>query len=222
LFVKKGRGSHLLELEFEPAIDEPSFYVSPRTGKDTTSWLWKHTSTKKEVRRFPTANGKGWDTGVLSTALQRLNPRTERVSFLRGQLVLRLNSKHGQAHTEVVTAVPVDEEKQLTQWVRCVLFAVDANCATAALRGMTATRFFQSLDPLHTPPHRLAFMRLVRLLEQAVFREYKRIVSDNFLLYGTNFASTNSDFYTNRERREKFGALVSNMLATTYSFEVSR
>jgi hypothetical protein len=64
-------------------------------------------------------------------------------------------------------------------------------------------------------------MRLVRLLEQAVFREYHRIVNDNALLYGTDFVSTNSDFYTNKERRESFGCLVSNMLAQQYHLEVS-
>jgi hypothetical protein len=59
-------------------------------------------------------------------------------------------------------------------------------------------------------------MRLVRLLEQALFREFKRIVADNALLYGSDFISTNSDFYTNRERRESFGCLVANMLAQKY------
>jgi hypothetical protein len=81
-------------------------------------------------------------------------------------------------------------------------------------------RFFRCLDPSHTPPHRVAFMRILRLLEAAVFRELKRLVSDNFLLYGSNFASTNSDFYTNTERRESFGCLVANMLAPLYHFEV--
>jgi hypothetical protein len=81
-------------------------------------------------------------------------------------------------------------------------------------------RFFQSLDPLFVAPHRVAFMRIIRLLEQAVFREYHRIVKDNVLLYGTDFVSTNSDFYTNKERRESFGCLVGNMLAQQYVLEV--
>jgi hypothetical protein len=64
-------------------------------------------------------------------------------------------------------------------------------------------------------------MRITRLLEKAVFREYHRIVADNALLYGTDFASTNSDFYTNKERRESYGCLVANMLAQQYLFKVS-
>jgi hypothetical protein len=64
-------------------------------------------------------------------------------------------------------------------------------------------------------------MRITRLLEKAVFREYHRIVADNALLYGTDFASTNSDFYTNKERRESYGCLVANMLAQQYIFKVS-
>jgi hypothetical protein len=59
-------------------------------------------------------------------------------------------------------------------------------------------------------------MRIVQLLEQAVFREYHCIVNDNVLLYGTDFVSTNSDFYTNKERQELFGCLVANMLVQQY------
>lgn len=87
-----------------------------------------------------------------------------------------------------------------------------------ALQGRFAKHFFSSLDKMHIPPQRIAFMRIVRLLDKAVFREYKSIVSDNFLLYGKNFVSTNSDFYTNSERRESFGCVVSNMLAQRYKF----
>ena len=113
---------------------------------------------------------------------------------------------------------------ELCQWiktqVRGVMFCVEANCATVCLHGRSALRFFRSLDPLHTPPHRIAFMRLVRLLEQAISRELKRILSDNILLYCSNFVSTNSDFYTNKERQETFRCLVANMLAQVYVFEV--
>ncbi len=63
-------------------------------------------------------------------------------------------------------------------------------------------------------------MRILRLLEEAVFREYRRIVCDNARLYGGDFASTNSDFYTNKERRESFGCLVGNLLAQRYHFQV--
>jgi hypothetical protein len=74
----------------------------------------------------------------------------------------------------------------------------------------------------HVPPHSIAFMRIIRLLEKAVFREYKRIIADNLLLYGSNFVSTNSDFYMNSERRESFGCLVANTLAQRYIMEVRR
>jgi hypothetical protein len=67
----------------------------------------------------------------------------------------------------------------------------------------------------------LEHMRLTQLLEQAVFREYHRLVTDNALLYGSDFASTNSDFYTNKERRETYGCLVANMLSQQYVFKVS-
>ena len=58
-------------------------------------------------------------------------------------------------------------------------------------------------------------------MEKAIFREYKRIIVDNALLYGKNFVSTNSDFYTNKERRESYGCLVANMLYHRLLLEVS-
>ena len=90
------------------------------------------------------------------------------------------------------------------------------------MQGNYAKHFFSSLDPLHIPPHRLAFMRIVRLLDRAILREYKLITNDNFLLYGSNFVSTNSDFYTNSERRESCGCLVGNQLAKRYVFHDGR
>jgi hypothetical protein len=101
------------------------------------------------------------------------------------------------------------------------MFCIEANCATICLKGKNALGFFQSLDPLYVPPHRIAFMCIVRLLEQAVTREYHCIVKDNVLLYGTDFVSTNSDFYTNKERCESFGCLVANMLAQQYVLDLS-
>jgi hypothetical protein len=101
------------------------------------------------------------------------------------------------------------------------LLGIESNCATVSLQGTHAIRFFRILDPGHMPPHRVAFMRLTRLLEQAVCREFHRIVRDNALLYGLDFALPNSDFYTNKERGENFGCLVSNMLLQQYVFKVS-
>ena len=107
-----------------------------------------------------------------------------------------------------------------TLQVMSAMFCIEANCATVSLHGNLALRFFRSLDPSYSPPNRLAFMRIVRLLDQAVMREYRRIISDNAILYGSNFVSSNSDFYTNKERRESFGCLVANTLAQQYVFEV--
>ena len=101
------------------------------------------------------------------------------------------------------------------------MFCVEANCASSSIQGRFALSFFRSLDPTHVPPQRIAFMRLIRLLEHAVYREYHRIVMDNAILYGGNFASSNSDFYTNKERQESYGCLVANMLAQQYILAVS-
>ena len=142
-------------------------------------------------------------------------------AYKRAMRIVQLNSKKKAAQI-AGSEVPVIARKDLVlQWVRAVLFSIDSNCATSCLQGSFALRFFQCLNKMHTPPYRVAFMRIVRLIQQAVFREYKRIICDNALSYGSKFVSTNSDFYTNSERRQSFGCIVSNMLAQRYVLKVS-
>jgi hypothetical protein len=102
------------------------------------------------------------------------------------------------------------------------MYAIEGNGAAASLQGNFAKRFFRHLDPLHTPPQTVPFMRIVRLLDQAVSREYKRLINNNVIWLGSSFASTNSDFYVNPERRETYGAVVSNMVCDRYLFKEGR
>lgn len=94
--------------------------------------------------------------------------------------------------------------------------------AALALQGPAAKRFMRHLNPLHTPPQNVPFMRMVRLLDLAFHREYQRLIDDNVLWLGSRFASTNSDFYQCPERREAYGCIVSNMNATKYIFKDGR
>jgi hypothetical protein len=106
--------------------------------------------------------------------------------------------------------------------VKAVLFSVEANIAAIALHGTMAKLFFRQLFPLHTPPQNLPFMRIVRLLDLAFFREYKRLIDENVLWLGSSFASTNSDFYQCPERREAYGCIVANMCSKQYVFKDGR
>ena len=83
--------------------------------------------------------------------------------------------------------------------MKAVLFTDEAGIAALALQGTFAKRYARNLDPLHTPPHNLLYMRIVRLLELAFFREYQRLIVDNVVWLGSDFASTNSDFFRNPE-----------------------
>lgn len=88
--------------------------------------------------------------------------------------------------------------------------------AAMGLQGERAKLFFNHLDKAHKPPQNLPFMRLVRLLDLAFFREYKRLIDDNVCWLGSMFASTNSDFFQCPERKESYGCIVSNMCAMKY------
>jgi hypothetical protein len=102
--------------------------------------------------------------------------------------------------------------------VKAVLFAIESNLAAIALQGTQAKRFFRTLNLLHKPPQNVPFMRMVRLLDLAFYREYKRLIDDNVLWLGTRFASTNSDFFQCAERNEAYGCIVANMCAMKYNF----
>lgn len=102
--------------------------------------------------------------------------------------------------------------------VKRVLFSIEAGMAMISLQGAYARSFMQCLEPQHTPAHSMRFMRIVCLLELGFFREYRRLISDNVLWLGSNFASTNSDFYRNPERRESYGCIVATMAADRYDF----
>jgi hAT family C-terminal dimerisation region len=106
--------------------------------------------------------------------------------------------------------------------VKAVLFTIETGGAAISLQGVFAKRFFQHLHPQHNPPHNLMYMRMVRLLELAFLREYRRLIDDNVLWLGSNFASTNSDFYRNPERRESYGCIVATMAALRYTFNDGR
>jgi hypothetical protein len=96
---------------------------------------------------------------------------------------------------------------------------VESNVSAIALQGVASKLFFRDLHPLHVPPQNLPFMRMVRLLDLAFHREYKRLVNENVLWLGSRFASTNSDFYQCPERREAYGCIVANMCSMQYHFK---
>jgi hypothetical protein len=129
LFAEKGRGPHLLEMDFEPMTTDALSFMSVRTNKETKVWKWKHKYTGRIVSRYPTSSGKSFDTGVLSIALQKLNRHTHKIAFERARHILRLNSKNGQvlmADTEdgFAIAVPVNRDVIVGQWVSVQLFNV--------------------------------------------------------------------------------------------------
>ena len=103
-----------------------------------------------------------------------------------------------------------------------MLFTIEGGVPAIALQGVYAKRFFRELNPSHVPPHSLLYMRLVRLLQLSFRREYLRLIDDNIIWLGANFASTNSDFYKNPKRKESYGCAVATMASHRYDFKEGR
>jgi hypothetical protein len=123
LFNEKGRGPHLLMLDFEPETEEPVEYTSSTTGSMTRAWPWRHKLVAGVVaRRYPTQSKKGWDTGVFSNKLRSITPSHSKVAYERAVYILKLNTKSNKA-ASTVCGVPaiVDRQSLLRQWVSCVV-----------------------------------------------------------------------------------------------------
>jgi hypothetical protein len=223
LYLAKGKGPHLLEIDWIPVSPGPESYKTP-DGVIREKWWWQHVITKHKILRHLRRDKTSWDTGKMydycKKKLQRHNfpkayDRFWHIAQINGIKDVKIMSPGGdevcQSHERGVL---------LLQQVRAVMFAIESNAAVSSLQGPLAKRYFKLLDPLHKPPHRESFMRICRLLHQSIKNEYHRIVRENVVEFGRNFASSYSDFYTNPERRDVFGCVVTNMQAKKYTLKI--
>jgi hypothetical protein len=100
LFQKKGRGPHMLELEFDKVTDSPIDYLQRTrsgvsTGVTLQKWLWLHRLTpgrkNNPVTRYVNTSGKTFDTGKLSKYLMNIDEKNHPAAYQRAQHILQLN-----------------------------------------------------------------------------------------------------------------------------------
>ena len=117
IFKEKGRGPHLLEIEFEPMTKEPETYKK-KGGTMSKRWEWKHKVEGKEILRFPNQSGKSFDTSKLSSYLKTLKESDGR-SFIRARHILTLNNqlKFAADHSVLEGPTSHPREKLLLQQV---------------------------------------------------------------------------------------------------------
>jgi hypothetical protein len=213
-FIKHGKGSHMLEYDYEADTPEPVPYKKA-DGKMSIYQNWTHKHTKFTVKRYAAANGRDVDSGRLSKYLRRIKQTVHPLAYIRAKKILELNDILDVPHSSAIECVPTPLgrvqllKQQVSEvfvlsfcchsnltfcvyhvpfQIKAVLMTVEAGTAAVSLHGVYAKRFFRVLNPLHNPPHRLMYMRIVRLLELAFFREYRRLIDDNVLWLGSNFA----------------------------------
>lgn len=80
LFESKGRGTHLLEHEFEPFTKDPEQYTN-ENGEIKMKWKWVHKLTLKQFYRHQSNSGKSFDSGTLLTIVYHMGPHM--VKFCR-------------------------------------------------------------------------------------------------------------------------------------------
>ena len=222
-YKEKGKGPHLVEMDWKPVTKKPIRYRN-EDGDLKLKWNWQHKLTGKVITRYERAGeDKGWDTSNCYAYFRKVQRLHHPRAYDRYQYIRLLNGLKSEIATTAEDKKGPSQhprEKLLLQQTKAVMAAIEQNSAAISLQGTFAKRYYQELDPLHKSPQNKPFMRIVRLLEEAVKIEYKKIVQDNVLVFGTNFACSNSDFYTNKERRDMFGCIVSNMQAKQYHLVV--
>ena len=118
-YAERGRGTHLLEYEFDADTPEPCTYISEKSGLSKTYWCWTHKLTRVSVKRFATASGKSCDSGRLSKYLGSITNRQHPRAHCRAQKILALNESVQQ--TTEISPIALERRDLLKQQVSCVV-----------------------------------------------------------------------------------------------------
>lgn len=120
LFESEGRGTHLLEHEFEPFTKDPEQYTN-ENGEIKMKWKWVHKLTLKQFYRHQSNSGKSFDSGRLSKFLKDLKKHHHPLAYARAQHILVLNGSQKQvvSNDTLSPALPLDRRVLLAQQVCC-------------------------------------------------------------------------------------------------------
>jgi hypothetical protein len=89
-FTKYGKGSHMLEYDFDPDTPEPVPYKKA-DGKMSIFQCWTHKHTKYSVKRYAAPNGKSVDSGRLSKYLKKIKQSLFPLAHARAKKIIELN-----------------------------------------------------------------------------------------------------------------------------------
>ena len=82
----------MLEMDFEPVEDAPVDYKT-LNNVDSQYWHWRHKHTGITIKRVPTASGRSFDTGKLSSHLKNISDLKNPVGYHRAMHILLLNGQ---------------------------------------------------------------------------------------------------------------------------------
>jgi hypothetical protein len=116
-FNKHGRGTHLLEYDFDADTPTPIPYKKP-TGEMSIYQCWTHKHTKFTVKRFAAPNGVNVDSGRLSKYLKRIKESVYPLAYARARRILILNRDAELKKDEVIAVPLLDRKDILKQQVR--------------------------------------------------------------------------------------------------------
>ncbi|KAL7541905.1 hypothetical protein ACHAXR_011364, partial [Thalassiosira sp. AJA248-18] len=133
---------------------------------------------------------------------------------------LRLIFQHGKKPMDAFGEIAVHpREVDMVNRVKAVRALAASLQPLSLFDGIDMRDYIRSLDPKHTPPHRLERLCLLMVFIDGAMMEFARIIEDARDDMDNGFMSALIDFWTDSTRREQYGVLVVNVVAERYAMD---
>lgn len=207
--------------EFVSDGDLVTHNVIKGTHKGTShqKQVWKHKHSNHTFTWHHKLTKAEFDKSALWKIADSINKRS-----LPGCVRLRFivdlqNKKIGKGPT-ADGELKYTRNDDMINRVMAVLGAVGSKQPLSIFDNKHMRAYIQRLNPRHQPPYRLERVRIVEVLIDYVALEISRIVKERRSVLGEAFASGSIDFWTDKHRRETYGAFVMDFLAPRYEISV--
>jgi hypothetical protein len=122
LYERRGKGPHLLELDFVQVDAECTPYIN-RNEEQSSWWMWAHRLTGQKCKRFVNDGGKSYDTGKLVKYMKRIKQHQHPLAFARAKRIMFLNKVDNPVPAEEteVACLPMNRIDLIRQQVSQLL-----------------------------------------------------------------------------------------------------
>ena len=164
---------------------------------------WQHKYTKTEF-----STDKIWKAG-------RAVIKSKKSGWQRLKFIFDKNGKAALS-TADHDGTKLTREDDMENRVLAVLAVIATKTPLSIFDNLHMKRYTQRLNSKHRLPYGLERNRIVEVIIDYVSSEIANILEERRVELGEGFILVATDFWTDPHRREQFGALVIDLIATSY------